>query len=85
MTCYLLTTSKPNESLADARLRHRAGHSERRGDLSYRDPGASAYQELHRNGLINSLRRRAEQLGLSLINLQNGEVLDHALVLHIVS
>lgn len=51
-----------------------------RGDLTYQDPGASAYLELHRTRLINSLRRRAQELGLSLINLETGEVLDHAVV-----
>jgi transposase len=51
-----------------------------RGDLTYQDPGASAYLELHRTRLINSLRRRANEVGLSLINLETGEVLDHALV-----
>jgi transposase len=51
-----------------------------RGDLTYQDPGASAYLELHRTRLINSLRRRAKELGLSLINLETGEVLDHAVV-----
>jgi hypothetical protein len=50
------------------------------GDLTYKDPGASAYLELHRTRLINALRRRAKELGLSLINLETGEVLDHALV-----
>jgi hypothetical protein len=52
----------------------------RRGDLTYHDPGASAYLELHRTRLINSLRRRAQELGLSLLNLQTGELLDHVVV-----
>ena len=51
-----------------------------RGELAYRDPGASAYLELHRTRVINSLRRRAKELGLSLINLHTGELLDHAVV-----
>ena len=50
------------------------------GDFIYQDPGASAYLELHRTRLINALRRRAKQVGLSLINLETGEVLDHAVV-----
>jgi transposase len=49
-----------------------------RGELTYQDPGADAYLELHRTRLINSLRRRAKELGLSLINLETGEVLNHA-------
>jgi transposase len=56
-----------------------------RGDIAYRDPGAATYLQLHRTRLINSLRRRAQQLGLSLINLESGEVLDHALVPSTVS
>jgi len=51
-----------------------------RGDLTYCDPGANAYLELHRTRIINALRRRAKEVGLSLINLETGEVLDHALV-----
>jgi transposase len=51
-----------------------------RGDLIYRDPGAQAYLELHRIRLIANLRRRAKEVGLSLINLETGEVLDHAVV-----
>jgi transposase len=49
-----------------------------RGELTYQDPGADAYLELHRTRLINSLRRRAKELGLSLISLETGEVLNHA-------
>lgn len=51
-----------------------------RGDIVYHDPGATAYQEHHRARLINSLRRRAKELGLGLISLETGEVLDHAAV-----
>jgi transposase len=51
-----------------------------RGQIAYQDPGAAAYLQLHRARLINGLRRRAQQLGLSLINLESGEVLDHAVV-----
>jgi len=51
-----------------------------RGEITYQDPGAAAYLQLHRTRLINSLRRRAQELGLSLINLETGEVLDHAVV-----
>jgi transposase len=50
-----------------------------RGELAYQDPGAGTYLELHRTRLINSLRRRAKEFGLSLINLDTGEVLDHAI------
>lgn len=52
----------------------------RRGDIVYRDPGATSYVQLHRARLINNLRRRAKEFGLSLIKLETGEVLDHAVV-----
>jgi len=55
------------------------------GEMVYRDPGATAYDQLHRKRLINGLRRRAQEFGLSLINLETGEVLDHALVPQSVS
>jgi transposase len=48
-----------------------------RGDITYHDPGARVYLELHRTRLINGLRRRAREFGLSLLNLETGEVLDH--------
>ena len=55
------------------------------GDFNYNDLGANAYLELHRTRLINGLRRRAQEFGLSLINLETGEVLDHAMVPSMVS
>src|SRR5216683_6082360 len=51
-----------------------------RGDIVYRDPGATAYLQHHHARLINSLRRRAQELGLGLISLETGEVFDHAAV-----
>jgi transposase len=56
-----------------------------RGEMVYRDPGATAYDQLHRTRLINGIIRRAQQFGLSLINLQTGEVLHHAAVPQSVS
>jgi transposase len=56
-----------------------------RGEMVYRDPGAAAYDQLHRTRLINGIIRRAQQFGLSLINLQTGEVLHHAAVPQSVS
>jgi hypothetical protein len=49
-----------------------------RGDIVYRDPGATAYLQQNRARLVNGLRRRAQELGLGLISLETGEVLDHA-------
>jgi transposase len=56
-----------------------------RAELVYRDPGAAVYDQLHRTRLINGLRRRAQEFGLSLINLETGEVLDYAIVPQSVS
>jgi len=56
-----------------------------RGEMVYRDSGATAYDQLHRTRLINGIIRRAQQFGLSLINLQTGEVLHHAAVPQSVS
>ena len=49
-----------------------------RGDLVYRDPGALAYEQLHRARTLRGLRKRANQLGFGLLNLETGEVLDAA-------
>lgn len=37
------------------------------GEIDYQDPGANAYDELHRQRTINSLKRKAEQLGLKVM------------------
>ncbi len=46
-----------------------------RGDIDYRDPGAQAYEAQHRTRTIRNLRKRAQRLGLGLIDLETGEVL----------
>ncbi len=46
-----------------------------RGDIDYRDSGARAYEERHRTRTIHNLRKRAHTLGLGLINLETGELL----------
>jgi hypothetical protein len=38
-----------------------------RGEITYQDPGATAYLQLHRTRLINGLRRRAQEFGLILL------------------
>jgi transposase len=45
------------------------------GHLVYKDPGAIAYYLINRAREINSLRKRAQLLGLELIDLSTGEVL----------
>ncbi len=46
-----------------------------RGDIDYQDPGASAYDAQHRSRTVRTLRRRAQQLGFDLVNLDTGELL----------
>jgi transposase len=46
-----------------------------RGDITYHDPGAAAYQKLNQTRVLRNLRQRAQQLGFALINIQTGEVL----------
>ena len=45
-----------------------------RGDWTYRDPGADAYEAQHRARTLRHLRNRARQLGFALINLETGEL-----------
>ena len=47
-----------------------------RGDIEYQDPGADAYEAQHRTRTLRNLRNRAQRLGLGLINLETGEVLE---------
>lgn len=47
-----------------------------RGDISYQDPGAEAYEANHRERAVRNLRRRAETLGFTLLNAQTGELLE---------
>ena len=46
-----------------------------RGDITYSDPGAAAYAQLHHNRVLKALRKRAQQLGLALLDLNTGEML----------
>jgi transposase len=46
------------------------------GKLVYADPGATAYQQLHRTRELKSLRRRARLFGLQLVDQTTGEVLN---------
>ena len=46
-----------------------------RGDISYNDPGAEAYEAQHRTRTIRNLRKRALKLGLALLDLETGEVI----------
>jgi transposase len=46
------------------------------GNLVYNDPGATAYQQLHRTRELKSLRRRVRLLGFQLLDQTTGEILD---------
>jgi transposase len=47
-----------------------------RGDMDYCDPGAEAYEAHHRTRTLRNLRNRAQQLGLGLIDLETGELME---------
>lgn len=41
--------------------------------MTYRDPGAAAYEERHRSRFLANLQRRAKTLGFALAPLPNTE------------
>ena len=47
-----------------------------RGDIDYADPGVEAYEAQHRSRTLSNLRNRAQRLGLGLIDLETGELMD---------
>lgn len=47
-----------------------------KGEILYKDPGAAAYDRLHRDSVLRRLRQRAAALGFSLVNGQTGEILE---------
>ncbi len=47
-----------------------------RGDIDYCDPGAEAYEAQHRTRTVRNLRNRAQRLGLGLIDLETGELME---------
>lgn len=49
-----------------------------KGELVYQDPGADAYDAQHRTRILRRLRQHAAQLGLGLIDLTTGELLEGA-------
>jgi transposase len=68
-------TGKPTAITATARKLGLLVYRVLRGDIRYSDPGATAYAQLHRLRLIKALRKRAQQLGLALLDLNTGEIL----------
>jgi len=49
-----------------------------KGELRYDDPGADAYDAQHHAQLVRRLRHRATKLGLALVDLETGELLEPA-------
>ncbi len=47
-----------------------------RRDIDYADPGADAYEAQHRARTLRNLRNRAQRLGLGLIDLETGELME---------
>jgi transposase len=68
-------TGKPTAITATARKLALLVYRVLRGDIVYSDPGAAAYAQLHRTRIIKALRKRAQQLGLALLDLNTGEIL----------
>jgi transposase len=68
-------TGKPTAITATARKLALLVYHVLRGDITYADPGAAAYAQLHRTRIIKALRKRAQQLGLALLDLNTGEIL----------
>ena len=68
-------TGKPTAITATARKLALLVYRVLRGDITYSDPGADAYVQLHRTRLLKSLCKRAHQLGHALVDLSTGELL----------
>jgi transposase len=68
-------TGKPTAITATARKLALLVYRVLRGDITYCDPGASAYAQLHRTRMLQALCKRAHELGHALVDLNTGEVL----------
>jgi transposase len=69
---------KPQAVTATARKLAILVYRALKGELTYRDPGADAYDHRQRARVLRSLRKRAATLGFELINRETGEVLSLA-------
>ena len=45
-------------------------------DIEYADPSVDAYEAQHRTRALRNLRTRAQQLGLGVIDLETGELME---------
>ena len=66
---------KPQAITATARKLAILVYRALKGDLTYRDPGADAYDVQQRTRVLRRLRQRAATLGFELVNRETGEVL----------
>jgi transposase len=69
---------KPQAVTATARKLAILVYRALKGELTYRDPGADAYDQQQRARVLRSLRKRAATLGFELVNRDTGEVLSRA-------
>jgi transposase len=69
---------KPQAVTATARKLAILVYRALKGELTYRDPGADAYNHQQRTRVLRHLRQRAATLGFELVNRATGEVLSHA-------
>jgi transposase len=66
---------KPKAITATARKLAILVYRTLKGELDYADPGASAYEERHRQRSLRNVRNRAKKLGFGLVNLETGELI----------
>ena len=66
---------KPKAITATARKLAILVYRTLKGELDYADPGASAYDEQHRQRTLRNVRNRAKTLGFGLVNLETGELI----------
>jgi transposase len=71
---------KPQAVTATARKLAILVYRALKGELTYRDPGADAYDQQQRARTLRSLRKRAATLGFELVNRDTGEVLSLATI-----
>ena len=69
---------KPQAVTATARKLAILVYRALKGELTYRDPGANAYDHQQRARVLRSLRKRAATLGFELVNRKTGEVVSLA-------
>jgi hypothetical protein len=69
---------KPKANTATARKLAILVYRVLKGEIDYADPGASAYDEQHRERTLRNVRSRAKRLGFGLVDLDTGELLQGA-------